>query len=102
MKPCRCSRHSWDESLTILRSCVSSFLPPRSAPPRYEPPPPRMCESCPSVCSILSARSLICAVMKLELESTGDAASVATQYLFQSVLRIALSIDDLKYEMSSW
>ena len=34
-------------------------------------------------------------------ERTGEAESVAIQYLFHSVLRMDVSRDDLKYEMSS-
>ena len=34
-------------------------------------------------------------------ERTGEADSVAIQYLFHSVFRMDVSRDDLKYEMSS-
>ena len=68
----------------------------------YELPPVRKCASEPSACSSLSARSFICEVMYLEFESSGEAESVAIQYLFQMALRSAVSLLDLKYEISSW
>jgi hypothetical protein len=40
--------------------------------------------------------------MYLEFESRGEAESVAIQYLFQMALRSAVSLLDLKYEISSW